>query len=142
MAEGEAEARLLIRDLNKVPVELRRKMSGAIRKAGQPIVSDARRRASWSTRIPGAISMRSRFTGRRPGISIVVSAKKAPHARAYEGLTGDGSAFKHPVFGNRNVWVSQATRPFLFPAAEAHGPRVVDAIAEVIDVSARLHGWR
>jgi hypothetical protein len=141
VAEGEAEARLLIRDLNQVPVTLRRQMTRKIRKAGSPIVSRAKANASWSTRIPGAISLRTRYTGNRPGISIRVSASKAPHARAYEGLTGNGQTFKHPVFGG-DTWVTQATRPFLFPAAQAEGQRVVDDIAQAIDVSARLHGWR
>jgi hypothetical protein len=142
VAEGEAEARLLIRDLNQVPVTLRRQMTRTIRKAGGPIVSRAKANASWSSRIPGAISLRTRYTGNRPGISIRVSARKAPHARAYEGLTGNGQSFQHPVFGHRDRWVTQSTRPFLFPAAQAEGQRVVDGIAQAIDVSARLHGWR
>jgi hypothetical protein len=48
---------------------------------------------------------------------VRVSAS-VPHARPYEGISQQGSTsyFRHPVFGNRENWVSQATRPYAWPA--------------------------
>lgn len=139
---GSPEVRRLITDLEQVPKSLRRELGARLRKAAQPIQAEARRNASWSSRIPGAITMRTRFSGKKPGVMLRVNARAAPHARAYEGLTSRGTTFRHPTFGHRDRWVTQAERPFLFPAADRHADNVVEAVGEAIDASARLHGWR
>lgn len=139
---GSDEVRVLVRDLGRVPPELRRQLGATLRKLAQPIVSDARRRASWSTRIPAAISASARFTGRRPGVSIRVSHTKAPHGRAYEGLLNPGGMFRHPVYGHMGRWVTQHTRPFLLPAVHRYERQVLPDMAEAVDLSARLHGWK
>lgn len=137
---GDEDIRRLIRDLGKIPPSLRKSLRPAIRAAAQPIVSDARQRASWSTRIPGAIKVSQTFSGRRAGVRIVVSSRRAPHARAYEGIGGQ-RVFRHPVFGH-DVWVGQQTRPFLIPAVQAHAGTVRTAIAETVDRVVREHGFR
>lgn len=139
--EGAEQFIALARDLGQVPAELRRRLGVTLRAAAAPIVADARARASFSTRIPGAITTSARFTGRRPGVTVRVSRAKAPHARAYEGLTRAGGTFRHPVFG-RDVWVERSTRPFLAPAARAGSEPVFAAVSAAVEESARAHGWR
>jgi len=114
-------------------------MRPALQKAAKPIVDDAKRRAGmWSTRIPDAISL----SVRKNGVMIRVSGQKAPHARPYEGIVGNRKKFRHPVFGDRERWVEQRTRPFLIPAVNAHRREVTVEVARIIDHVLRLHGYR
>jgi hypothetical protein len=120
------------RQLQEVPKELRSELRKRIRSAADVIKTAAQSNASWSSRIPGAISVRTGF-GRGSAVRVVVSAKRAPHARAFEGITQDGrGTFRHPVFG-RDVWVEQPTRPFLQPAVRQHQDRVVRDVQDAID---------
>ncbi|MDX3101755.1 HK97 gp10 family phage protein [Nonomuraea angiospora] len=131
----------LAKDLGKIPPELRKAMRPALKAAAEPIVQDAKGRASWSTRIPRAISLSVRFGKRDPGVSIRVRRGAAPHGRPYEGITG-ASTFRHPVFGHRDRWVSQETRPYLAPAAEAGMEGALAASVEAVDQVAREQGFR
>jgi hypothetical protein len=123
-------------ELRAMSTEVRRGIAPALKQVAQPIVAQARANASWSTRIPGAI--RARVLKR--GVDIIVSRKKAPHARPYEGVTG-ADKFRHPVMGNRDRWVSQDTRPFLGPAVMQHRHKVREALAQVIQDAARHNGF-
>lgn len=131
----------LAKDLDGIPKELRKQLRPALKAAAEPIVQDAKGRASWSTRIPRAISLSVRFSRRDPGVSIRVRRGAAPHGRAYEGITGNAT-FRHPVFGHRDRWVSQETRPYLAPAAEAGMDGALSAAVEAVDQTARDFGFR
>lgn len=138
---GRGELAQLVRDLGKLSPELRRQLRPKLRKAAEGVRDEARRGASWSTRIPPATRVRTSLSGGRTGVAVVVNAKKAPHARPYENGGKEGE-FRHPVFGNRKVWVYQRARPFLFPAARAHRDDARRRVAEAVDEAARAHGWR
>jgi hypothetical protein len=132
--------RRMIRQHGRFPDDLRAGLRPRMKAAGQPILADARRRASWSTRIPRALRLATSFTKRQAGISIVASIRRAPHARAYEGIRGNAE-FRRPVFGNRERWVAQSTRPYLVPAADLHGRRVVEAVNNAVDEAANAAGY-
>jgi hypothetical protein len=132
--------RLLAKQLDGIPKELRQKLRPALRAASEPIVQDAKGRASWSTRIPRAISMSVRFS-RDPGVLIRVRRSVAPHGRAYEGITG-ASDFVHPVHGHRDREVAESTRPYLEPAVRAAADSVLAKAAGVVDQVAREQGFR
>ena len=121
----------LATDLARLEPALRRRVGAKLRTAGQETLDVGRRNASWSRRIPGAMSMRFTTRGRFPGVIITVDANAAPHARPFEGIVR--SAFKHPLFGDRNDWYEQAARPFLRPAAKQTGARVNRLTREAID---------
>ncbi|HEY3260335.1 MAG TPA: hypothetical protein VGJ95_08705 [Pseudonocardiaceae bacterium] len=137
----------LVHDLAALPVSLDRESRRALREAVEPIASDARARASWSGRIPGAIRVRTRQNSRGIAVSIRVSGKTAPHARPieHEGKPGN---FRHPVYADakeprgRWTWVNQQARPFLAPAARAGYDQVAEKVADAITAVARRHGWR
>lgn len=132
--------RELITELEGIPPDLKKKLRPALRRAANPIVADARKRASWSTRIPPATRVSTSFQARKAGVSIVVDRKKAPHARPYENL-GQPGIFRHPVYGNYENWVSQRARPFLFPAVFANSETVVKAIDRAVNATAEEHGF-
>ena len=173
----------LVADFGKIPPDVRRDLRTGIRKAADPILSQAKSNASWSSRIPRATRIAVGFGKKSAGVSIVVSSKRAPHARPYE-HDGEPGTFRHPVFGPRSRhmvfgreisgafssgyksaaisakdqkrsnrraakrkgrkgtrWVSQAARPFLFPAAEDRVDDVAEAVREVVLDVARKNGW-
>ncbi len=133
--------RRLQRDLKDLGPEIRKDFNNEIKGIAGKIVSDAKANAAWSTRIPGALSVS--VTASRVGVKA--SRRKAPHARAFEGVrrAGFGAVreFRHPVYGNRNVWVSQPTRPFLAPAIRENQAGFFDAAQESIVNAARTVGW-
>lgn len=96
---GSSAVRDLIVDLGAIPAEVHKEAKGEFVRATQSIADDARGRASWSSRIPGALRVRPARSRKRPGAQIVVSKAKAPHARLYE-FGHDRRGFRHPVFGN------------------------------------------
>lgn len=134
------EIERLIHDMGRVPDDLRKRLRPKLREAGKIVAADAKLRASWSTRIPRAISVRTSFTKTRPGVSVIVDRKKAPHGRPYEHGGGPGT-FRHPVFGNREIWVSQRARPFLEPALEAKGNEAGRRITDAVDEATRDAGF-
>lgn len=135
------EIRKLAKDIGRFPAELRKELRPALKKAAEPIAAGARSRAAWSSRIPGAISLRARLGTRDPGVSLRVLGSRAPHGRAYEGIRGN-SVFRHPVFGHRDRWVEQPTRPYAAPAVEAGAGGVLTAAAEAVTEVARDLGFR
>ena len=124
-----ASVREFVKALGKVPPELRKQLRPALRGYGEVVRADMRARAAYSTRIPGAIGMTVNFSPKGGGVRFRVDHRRAPHARALEGLRGKGRStgyFRHPVFGDRETWVSQPTRPYFFPALTA-GRRTLEA---------------
>ena len=125
------------RQLASIAPEIRRGTARAIRDEAAPIVLDARANASWSSRIPGAITARPSFAGSRAGIYIRVNSAIAPHARPYEDVTGRGEV-RHPVFG---VWRSgvryDKSQPFVAPAIRSGQPRVRAGIERAISDALR-----
>lgn len=140
-ATGSVEMAKLARDLHRMGAAGRKRLKRAMEQAGQAALSDARSRASWSSRIPSAISLRPEVRGDRFGVSLRVSASAAPHGRPFEGL-GGGGQFRHPVFGDRETWVPQATRPYVWPAVRGRAPQVTAALGTAYEEAAREAGFR
>lgn len=134
----DAEARALLTDLRAIPEVARRETRLAAARIAAPVVADARSRFSWSSRIPGAVYVATRFGADVTRVAVKVRARAAPHARAYENLGRPGT-FRHPVHG-RDTWVAQQARPGLFPAAAAHMDGVYGELVRAFDQAARRHG--
>lgn len=130
---------VLARELGKVPAELRKELRPKLRAGADHIVRDMRSRAGYSSRIPSAIRMSVSFSARSGGITIRVDNRRAPHARPLElgNHGGRASSFRHPVFGNRDVWVTQPTRPFFFPAVKAGRAELRRHISDAVRASLR-----
>ncbi len=133
--QGAGEVRNLAEAIGRVPIKARLTMRPALQRAGQEIKADAQARASWSSRIPGSLTLRVQLRGARLGIVLAASSARAPHARPFEGLLNP--QFRHPVFGNREAWVTQGARPFMWPAAQAGRDRVTDAVVGAVEAALR-----
>lgn len=129
-----SEFKILLEQFRDVPKELRSSIRRAVREAAADFVGDVKADASWSSRIPASVRTTTSFSQKAPGVRIFVDSKKAPHARPYEGMAkgGNESKFRHPVYGDREVWVTQATRPFFRPNVEKHRAQVLDAIESAL----------
>lgn len=99
-----------------------------LREIGEVVAVEARERASYSSRIPASIKVRTRGVS----LSVVAGGPNAPDAAPLENK-GQGGSFRHPVHGNYDVWVAQKARPFLGPSVQAKSAQI-DAMAQgVID---------
>lgn len=126
-----------VKHFGKVPQDIKREIRPALRAAGRVVADKAKQNAAWSTRIPRATRVSVSFAARRPGVSVVVDKKKAPHARPYE-HGGRPGTFRHPVYARGEdrrawTWVSQQARPFLEPALEARGDAAAKQIEQAVD---------
>jgi hypothetical protein len=142
MATGSASFQFsqLARDLYRMPPATRRRLRRSFQQAGQAALSDAKSRASWSHRIPAAISGKSELSVDRIGYTLRASVANAPHARPYEGM-GQGGKFRHPVFGHRDRWVTVATRPYLWPAVRGRVNDITTAANDAFEAAARECGF-
>jgi hypothetical protein len=101
-----------------------------MREAGKLVAEDAKVLASeHSKSIPPTIKVRLSKTR----INIVAGSEEVRLAGLYElGNKGRSKSqaanrrgqFRHPVFGNRQVWVNQKRYAFLLPAAEKQRRKV------------------
>lgn len=137
---GTQELRDLVKDLGKMPKELAREIRPMLRESADRPLQDARNNASWSRKIPGATRITTSFTARAAGVSIKTSRRLAPHSRPYENGGKEGS-FRHPVFGNRDVWVTKSARPFLYKAAQPWMEDIDNKIGEVVDSVSSRNGF-
>lgn len=118
------------------------------------IAEDARRNASWSSKIPGAISVSSaEQSDAGVKISILVDLEKAPEARAFEYGSGEratkGTAQRYPIraknvnflkfwwereqkwfVGKQVMHPGVEARPYLQPAIEAHMDELKGALGK------------
>lgn len=139
---GGRSLQAFIVSLRDLPREIRKEARPALQKAAEPILRDARDRASWSTRIPRALRITVYFGGRDPGLALTAS-RSVPHARLFEfGQPGNSRLFRHPVFGDRETWVSQPTRHFMVPAARTGREDVLRELDAALTRAARATGWR
>ena len=132
------EVKSLAARLSRIPKEFQAGVRKPLRAVGTALLADARANSTWSSRIPGSLSLRVTLNGRRPGVTVRASLKSAPEARVYEGILDD--TFKHPLFGDRDNWYPQAARPYLLPAVEANTQRVVDEITRLVEDVERRAG--
>lgn len=140
MASGRAELQKLIKDLGKIPPDLKRELRPAIRKAAQPVLGQMRANSSWSSRIPAATRISVGLSGSKAGVTLRTNAKRAPHARPYE-HGGSAGNFRHPLFGNKKRWVAQRARPFFFNAADQRANDVRDSLGDTVVEIAKRHGF-
>ncbi len=135
-------------DMRALPQKARNAVRPKLRAAGEAMAADARVRANWSKRIPQTIRVQVSFREDREGITVLAGGKAAPHARAYEGITGK-PFFRHPVFADAEhktrrgwTWVPQATRPFLLPAAQAIEGSTTAAVQTALSEVAASLGFK
>ncbi len=74
---------------------VRKNLRAGVQTGGTKVLTEVRRRASWSTRIPNATSLSVRYSLRGASVLIRVNHNKAPHARGLE--LGNKTTFSEAV---------------------------------------------
>jgi hypothetical protein len=122
--------------------DLERELWRAMQRGGKPMLAAARWGARTGLPVRGGLAERvaeSKFgvrttgAGKRVGVRVVGQS-----GYDLEGM--DEGLIRHPVRGNRKVWVSQTIKPGWFSdAEEAKAPEVRDELVKGIDaVAAKL----
>lgn len=137
MSVDRSQLQALIGDLGELPPALRKAARPRMLNAGRSVLDQMRANAGWSTRIPSALSMTASSTA--IGVRFRTDAGRAPHARPYEGISGD--PFRAPLFGDREHWYPHAARPFFYRAVEQKAAGVVEALGEALDQAAAETGF-
>jgi hypothetical protein len=126
--------------------ELKKRFRKELRAAAAPLVPKVRAaiRAVPSTRgyspagLRGALSQATRLelktAGRQAGVAIRVDGRKMPsHMKSLPAMLEGKKGFRHPVFGNRDVWVNQTPHPYFYTALRVAGPASRRAVSRVLD---------
>lgn len=118
----------LARDLRRASPEAWKAYRVAVAGVAEIVRKDARSRASYSKRIPDSMKIRVTSAG---NVKIVAGGAMAPNAAPIE---NKGRGFvRHPVFGDRENWTDENSRPaFLAPALDAHRDEVVRVIEDAV----------
>lgn len=119
-------------------VGLRRELLKGIREAAKPLIEDARAAALEELPKAGGLneriasdpmSVRTRLTGSNVGVRIVTTTTDTRGA--------DRGRLRHPTFGHRDRWVTQAIRPGWFTdTLSREAPKVTPAIIAAMEVVA------
>jgi hypothetical protein len=125
----------LAKQLKAVDAEARKALPKRLREAAKPVADEANR-LKPSKQIK--IGTRVKLAGRNgASVKVIGTSPKNP---ALAGLleagnsgSRDTTSFRHPVFGDKDVWVNQPTKPYLFPAGQNKKSQAQQAIAKVID---------
>lgn len=122
--------------------DLRKELLAGIRKTNKPTIAAIR--AGTSSKLPNGggmaaiaaktkIGTRTRLSGQRVGVEIRGTSRQIKGLRAL-----NAGRLRHPVWGNREVWVEQAVEPgFFSEPIEKDEPRIRRGIQEAMADIAR-----
>jgi hypothetical protein len=95
---------------------------------------DSRSRADLRALLAKATRVEVRLAGRFAGARIRVDGRRMPDRmkglpHAWE---GEGRPWRHPVYGNRNTWVQQRSRPRFYAVVQRHEAQARRAVEQVV----------
>ncbi|MFJ9114484.1 hypothetical protein ACIRJO_02930 [Streptomyces sp. NPDC102394] len=143
------------RDLQRIARELRRmddaelkkRFGRELRAAARPMVPAVRQairqipsKQPYSAsglrgRMAKAVKLEVRTTGRQAGVRLRVDGRKMPdHEKSLQAyMEGVKRPWRHPVYGNREVWVKQDPSPYFYKTVEPLGMRARQGVNRAID---------
>ena len=125
--------------------EIKKRFRKELRAAAAPLVPRVRasianipsRTGDGSLRaaMSKAVKLEVRTVGRDAGVAIRVDGRKMPSGmrsvQAY--MEGKKKPWRHPVWGNREVWVRQDPHPYFYKTVAPVGPASRRAVSRVLD---------
>lgn len=155
---GTEKLRAMARALREADREdLLRGMQRAIRRAAKPTLKDVQDAAEHirtsgvrkpgarhpfvhavapketRKRIAGAVVADIKLRGDEPLVRFRVAKSRLPHDIQNMPRKFDDGAFRHPVMGNRNVWVAQTADPWFWPPIRDNVKTFREQIDKAID---------
>jgi hypothetical protein len=80
-----------------------------------------------------AVTLRVRTSGKNAQVSVLMSTAKMPSGhKALPAMMEGTKRWRHPVFGNEDVWVSQDAHPYFFKVVRAGGPAAKAAVNRAV----------
>lgn len=148
---GGAELRRISLELRRMGGgELTKKLRRELRKAAQPLVPAVRasimqipttgdKSTGLRRQMAKATKLEMKTTGRQAGIAIRVDGRKMPSrcGRLPSYMEGTRKRWRHPVYGNRNVWVGQQAHPYFYNVVRNLGPKSHAAIQKALAEATR-----
>jgi hypothetical protein len=134
------------RHVGSVDKGMRRKLNKGLREAVKPTLQHARsavmRFPSHGTHHTGlrrAVANSLAITAAGGRVAIQIRHSKLPEGKENlpNRMEGIGGPWRHPVFGDRETWVTQPSYPWFYPTMRADRPQVEKSINEVIDAIAK-----
>lgn len=125
--------------------ELRKELTTGIRDEVRPIVAQvkaayragpsrggSRRGPRLRATLAKATRLEVRTSGRQAGVRIRVDGRKMPDGmkaiqKHYEGVLN----WRHPVFGDRDVWVHQQSHPTFYRTVQPNAERIRQRVNEI-----------
>jgi hypothetical protein len=140
--QGANELAVIVRRLKEIgDKDLRKELYAGINRATKPLKQDVKEAAARDLPQRGGLASviaSSKLTtakrggGRNPGVRI--TGKLAGHDLS----SIDRGRLRHPVFGNKNVWVNQTVAAgFFSKTIEAGAPKVRAELLDVLESVAR-----
>lgn len=141
------DMRRIARELRRMDdKELKKRFRRELRKAAAPLVPKVRasirsipsKQAYSPDGLRGTLARATRLevktTGREAGVAIRVDGRKMPaHMKSLPSMVEGKKRWRHPVFGNREVWVDQAKQPYFYNVVRVAGPASRRAVNKVLD---------
>lgn len=90
-------------------------------------------RSGLRAAMSSGVGVRSTLAG-VPSVTIVASARNLPPDQRSLVKAVEKGQWKHPVYGNRGVWITQTSRPYFYPTIERHVPEIVAAMRRAGEV--------
>ena len=125
------DLKTLARDLRKIQPELAKELRVGLKQVAEPVRATAEL-------LVGAVTKKAAgpIVTRTSGVTVkVVNKSTHPLAGLFEyGNKGQRGAatFRHPVFGNTDVWVTQKTHPYLSRALAIRQDQVVRGFVDLV----------
>lgn len=114
--------------LRKKAPESATKMRKGLRASGMIVSERTKANASFSSRIPGSVSVRTSGAS----VSVTAGGTKAPNAAPIENK-GKGYV-RHPVFGDMSNWTGKNSHgPWFTPAVHDAAPFFRKAMTDVLE---------
>ncbi|MCX3064201.1 hypothetical protein [Streptomyces beihaiensis] len=127
--------------------QLKKEFSKELRAAARPMVPAVRQairqipsKRGYSAsglrgRMSKAVKLEVRTTGKEAGVRIRVDGRKMPsHEKALQAyMEGLKKPWRHPVFGNRDVWVKQDPKPYFYRTVRPLGAASRGQVNKAID---------
>lgn len=108
-----------------------------LRAAGELVAEEARGQVSGASKsIPPTIKVRTSGVT----VSVIAGGNGKPLAGLFElgnASGGGGGTFRHPVYGNQDVWVNQPMHPFLGKALDAKKDEAMVLVVNALDDAIR-----
>lgn len=138
----------ITRELRKMDdKELLKRFRKELRSAARPLVPAVRAsiRAIPSSRRYTAAGLRGQLSkattlevktgGKQAAVILRVDGRKMrSHSKAVQAyMEGTKPRWRHPVFGNREVWVQQPASPYFYKVMRTAGTKARSAVGRVLD---------